>query len=163
MPFPPTTSRGDCHAGSPGRRRPLAAALFQGSSRVKAPLSREREAELAAQIQQGDLLARDELVQANLRFVVDDQASADMELLHDSVRKVLQGLLRDLGDREAGILNRYYGLDGEEALTLEQIGAGLGLTRERVRQLKERALERLRHPARASALLALAGGDGPLC
>ena len=48
-----------------------------------------------------------------------------------------------------------FGLDGSESLTLEQIGGLMGLTRERVRQLKERALGKLRHPARYQALLAL--------
>ena len=47
------------------------------------------------------------------------------------------------------------GIDGNEALTLEQIGGLMNLTRERVRQLKERALSKLRHPARYQALLAL--------
>ena len=52
-----------------------------------------------------------------------------------------------MGKREQLIIRRYYGLDGEEPLTLDQIGAQLSLTRERVRQLKERALTRLRDPA----------------
>ena len=51
----------------------------------------------------------------------------------------------------------YFGLEGTEALTLEQIGAGVGITRERVRQIKEMAFSKLRHPLRASALRKLAG------
>ena len=228
------------------------------------PLSREREVELAERITRGDMEARDELVQANLRFVVDvarqyqnrgltmaelvsagnmglmkaadrfdgergfkfisyavwwirqnmmrdisrathhlggDQRDvtvaeiaerlgvAEAEVLEtmlkakpeasldrtfeegddrnllstipdesnglpdDSVseqdsRAQIQGVLATLDDRERYIVRCYYGLDGEEPLTLEQVGGSMGLTRERVRQLKERALSRLRDPER---------------
>ncbi|MBI2636722.1 MAG: hypothetical protein HYW81_00820, partial [Parcubacteria group bacterium] len=61
--------------------------------------------------------------------------------------------------RGALILTWYYGLGGAAPMTLEQIGNRLGLTRERVRQLKERALSMLRHPAKADFLVLLAGGD----
>ena len=53
------------------------------------------------------------------------------------------------------IIRLYFGLDGTEALTLEQIGGLMSLTRERVRQLKERALGKLRAPERYQALQAL--------
>lgn len=53
--------------------------------------------------------------------------------------------------------NCYFGLDGSEAMTLEEIGALLGITRERVRQIKEKALSRLRHVSRARALESLLG------
>ncbi|MBW8839567.1 MAG: RNA polymerase subunit sigma, partial [Gemmatimonadetes bacterium] len=46
----------------------------------------------------------------------------------------------------------YFGLDGPEPMTLEEIGSLLGITRERVRQIKEKALSRLRHVSRARAL-----------
>jgi RNA polymerase primary sigma factor len=49
-------------------------------------------------------------------------------------------------------LRLYFGLDGSEPMTLEQIGAVLNITRERVRQIKEKALSRLRHVSRARAL-----------
>ena len=54
--------------------------------------------------------------------------------------------------REAEILRLYFGLDGEEPMTLDQIGSRFGLTRERVRQIKEKALHRLRHPSRCDQL-----------
>ena len=53
---------------------------------------------------------------------------------------------------EAKILRLYFGLDSPEPMTLEEIGAQLGITRERVRQIKEKALSRLRHVSRARAL-----------
>ena len=56
------------------------------------------------------------------------------------------------------IIRLYFGLDGKEALTLEQIGSLIGVTRERVRQIKERALGRLRHPSRYHSLQQLAEG-----
>jgi RNA polymerase primary sigma factor len=65
--------------------------------------------------------------------------------------------LAGLKEREAKILRLYFGLDGEEPMTLEQIGALLGITRERVRQIKEKALSRLRHVSRARALESFLG------
>ena len=85
------------------------------------------------------------------------QESPDAAVLRESAREQLQGVLSSLDERELRIIRLYFGLDGEEMLTLEQIGAGLGITRERVRQLKERAFSKLRHPTRASALRKLAG------
>jgi len=93
----------------------------------------------------------------NLLNILSDenQDSPDTEVLRDSAREQLEGVLNSLDDRELRIIRLYFGLDGNEALTLEQIGGLMNLTRERVRQLKERALSKLRHPARYQALLAL--------
>ena len=66
----------------------------------------------------------------------------------ESIEKVL-GTLKD---REAKILRLYFGLEGQDPMTLEEIGSQLGITRERVRQIKEKALARLRHISRARAL-----------
>ncbi len=68
--------------------------------------------------------------------------------LSDSIEEVLS----TLKDREAKILRLYFGLDGQEPMTLEEIGSMMGITRERVRQIKEKALARLRHVSRARAL-----------
>jgi RNA polymerase primary sigma factor len=57
-----------------------------------------------------------------------------------------------LKDRESKILRLYFGLEGEEGWSLEQIGAHLGITRERVRQIKEIAIGKLRHAGRARRL-----------
>jgi RNA polymerase primary sigma factor len=83
------------------------------------------------------------------------QEAPDTDVLRDSAREQLESVLNSLDDRELRIIRLYFGLDGNEALTLEQIGGLMNLTRERVRQLKERALGKLRHPARYHALLAL--------
>lgn len=60
--------------------------------------------------------------------------------------------LASLKEREAKILRLYFGLDESEPMTLEEIGTLLGITRERVRQIKEKALSRLRHVSRAKTL-----------
>jgi RNA polymerase primary sigma factor len=76
-----------------------------------------------------------------------DEATFEQALV-ESVHEALAGLK----EREAKILRLYFGLDGSEPMTLEQIGAVLNITRERVRQIKEKALSRLRHVSRARAL-----------
>ncbi len=86
-----------------------------------------------------------------------NQESPDAAVLRESARKQLQGVLSNLNDREMQVIRLYFGLEGEGVLTLEQIGAGLGITRERVRQIKEIAFSKLRHPLRAPALRALVG------
>ena len=83
------------------------------------------------------------------------QASPDTEVLSASARTQLESVLTNLDERELRIIRLYFGLDGHEALTLERIGGMMSLTRERVRQLKERALSKLRHPGRYEALLSL--------
>jgi len=83
------------------------------------------------------------------------QEAPDADVLRESARVQLEGVLNSLDVRELRIIRLYFGLDGNEALTLEQIGGLMHLTRERVRQLKERALSKLRHPTRYQALLAL--------
>lgn len=85
------------------------------------------------------------------------QASPDAEVLRDSAKEQLERALTSLDERELRIICLYFGLGGNKALTLGQIGGLMHLTRERVRQLKERALGKLRHPARSSALLELVG------
>ncbi len=76
----------------------------------------------------------------------------EQEAFEKALRANVEEALSTLKPREAMILRLYYGLDGEDAMTLEQIGEQLGVTRERVRQIKERALARLRHVSRARSL-----------
>ena len=85
----------------------------------------------------------------------NNQETPDNDVITNSARTQLEEVLESLDERELRIIRLYFGLDGTEALTLEQIGGLMGLTRERVRQLKERALGKLRHPSRYQALLAL--------
>jgi RNA polymerase primary sigma factor len=76
----------------------------------------------------------------------------DEQTFEKALAESIEDALRSLKDREAKILRMYFGLDGGEPLTLEEIGEQLGITRERVRQIKEKALSRLRHISRARAL-----------
>jgi len=76
----------------------------------------------------------------------------DEQTFEKALTESIEAALGSLKEREAKILRLYFGLDDEEPMTLEQIGALLGITRERVRQIKEKALSRLRHVSRARAL-----------
>ena len=79
-------------------------------------------------------------------------ATPDEETFEHALTESIERVLGMLKEREAKILRLYFGLDDEEPMTLEEIGALLGITRERVRQIKEKALSRLRHVSRARAL-----------
>jgi len=89
-----------------------------------------------------------------------DQVSAgpDDETYDRALHSTIQEALATLKEREAKVLRLYYGLEeGKDAMTLEEIGALLGITRERVRQIKEKALVRLRHASRARFLESFVG------
>ena len=77
------------------------------------------------------------------------QEPPDAAVLKGSVIELLKAELESLDERERKILRRYYGLDGGEPMTLEKIGGVMGLTRERIRQLRDRALAKLRGPSRS--------------
>ncbi len=76
----------------------------------------------------------------------------DDELMHDSLRKEIQRSLATLTDREADVILLYFGLNGTHAMTLEEIGARFHLTRERVRQIKEKGIKKLRQSSRSDTL-----------
>jgi RNA polymerase primary sigma factor len=73
-----------------------------------------------------------------------DSTSPDNDLLNDSLRREIERTLSTLTEREADIIRLYYGLYGRHSHTLEEIGEKFGLTRERVRQIKEKAIKRLK-------------------
>ena len=88
-----------------------------------------------------------------LDYLPDTQnAGPDQETFEHALSHSIEEVLDTLKEREAKILRLYFGLDEPEPLTLEEIGSRLGITRERVRQIKEKALSRLRHVSRAKAL-----------
>ncbi len=93
-----------------------------------------------------------------LDYLPDDVRPGPEQQAFEKALKInVEAALSTLKPREAKILRLYYGLDGEEAMTLEEIGQQLGVTRERVRQIKERALARLRHVSRARSLESFLG------
>ena len=92
----------------------------------------------------------------SLMDVLEDefQPAPDEALLDESLRLEIERALDSLSRREAEVINLYFGLNHEKALTLEEIGARFNLTRERVRQIKEKAIRRLRHASRSKSLRA---------
>jgi len=97
-----------------------------------------------------------EAEEQNLLDVLPDetQESPEMDTIRDCMRDQIENALSGLVNREAEIIRLYFGLSGEEPMTLDQIGSRFRLTRERVRQIKEKALLRLRHPSRSDRLRA---------
>ena len=86
-------------------------------------------------------------------YLSDDETLDPEEQTFESARiKEIRETLETLQPREAKIVKLYYGLDGNEPLTLREIGSIFNLSRERIRQIKERAIERLRHQSRARRL-----------
>ncbi len=81
-----------------------------------------------------------------------DSFSPDKELLIDSLRQEINRSLTTLTAREADVIRLYFGLNGATSLTLEEIGTRFDLTRERVRQIKEKAVRRLKHTTRSKLL-----------
>ena len=81
-----------------------------------------------------------------------DSQSPDKGLITDSLRKEIERALNTLTRREADIIRLYFGLNGIHAHTLEEIGEKFNLTRERVRQIKEKAINRLKHATRSKIL-----------
>ena len=81
----------------------------------------------------------------------------EKELVKESLRKDINRSLSTLTAREGEILRMYYGLNGKHPLTLEEIGDRFDLTRERVRQIKEKAIRRLKHTSRCKILRSYLG------
>jgi len=91
--------------------------------------------------------------------VIQDERTPlpDHELMRESLSKEVERALNTLTDREAEVIRLYFGLGREHSLTLEEIGEKFQLTRERVRQIKEKAIRRLRHTTRSKSLRAYLG------
>jgi len=87
----------------------------------------------------------------------DSQPSPDASLMSDSLKNEIERALSTLTEREAEVIKLYFGLNKEHSLTLEEIGEKFNLTRERVRQIKEKAIRRLRHASRSKNLRAYLG------
>jgi len=82
----------------------------------------------------------------------DEQPSPDTTLLSESLKTEIATALSTLSEREAEVIRLYYGIETEHAMTLEEIGEKFNLTRERVRQIKEKAIRRLRHASKSKHL-----------
>lgn len=87
----------------------------------------------------------------------DDIPSPEDGLMRNSLRKEIERSLSTLTSREADVIRLYFGLNGEHPMTLEEIGERFDLTRERVRQIKEKAIRRLKHTSRSKILKSYLG------
>lgn len=85
-------------------------------------------------------------------YVTDDTPRTDSNLMRESLNKEIQRSLSTLTDKERDVINLYYGIGMNHGLTLDEIGAKFNLTRERVRQIKEKAIRRLKHTSRSKLL-----------
>jgi RNA polymerase primary sigma factor len=85
-------------------------------------------------------------------FINDDTPGTDENLIRESLAKEIQRSLSTLSDKEREIINMFYGIGVPHSYTLDEIGSMYDLTRERVRQIKEKALRRLKHSSRSKLL-----------
>lgn len=87
----------------------------------------------------------------------DEEPSPDYSLMSESLKNEVKRALSTLSEREAEVIKLYFGLGTEYSMTLEEIGEKFNLTRERVRQIKEKAIRRLRHASRSKNLRSYLG------
>jgi len=81
-----------------------------------------------------------------------ESPNPDKALMHESLRVEIERALETLTPREGDVVRLYFGLGDESPMTLEEIGETFDLTRERVRQIKEKAIRRLKHTSRSKIL-----------
>ncbi|MEI6864894.1 MAG: sigma-70 family RNA polymerase sigma factor [Flavicella sp.] len=86
-----------------------------------------------------------------------ESPNPDKNLLHESLRVEIERALETLTPREADVVKLYFGLGEHQPMTLEEIGETFDLTRERVRQIKEKAIRRLKHTSRSKILMTYLG------
>jgi RNA polymerase primary sigma factor len=87
----------------------------------------------------------------------DEAITPETGLLYESLRKEIDRAISTLTQREADVVRLYFGLNGSHPMTLEEIGETFDLTRERVRQIKEKAIRRLKHTSRSKILKSYLG------
>jgi RNA polymerase primary sigma factor len=87
----------------------------------------------------------------------DEQPLPDFTLMTESLKKEVANVLSTLSEREAEVIKLYFGIGGDHSATLEEIGERFNLTRERVRQIKEKALRNLRQSKKSGRLKAYLG------
>jgi RNA polymerase primary sigma factor len=90
-------------------------------------------------------------------FINEDTPTTDNGLIRESLAREIQRSLATLTEKERDVINLYYGIGMAHGLTLDEIGAKFDLTRERVRQIKEKAIRRLKHTSRSKLLKAYLG------
>ncbi len=86
-----------------------------------------------------------------------NKTQVETGLLYESLRKEIDRAISTLTQREADVVKLYFGLNESHPMTLEEIGEAFDLTRERVRQIKEKAIRRLKHTSRSKILKSYLG------
>lgn len=130
----------------------IAEVLEMSENDVKeALMSSGRHVSMDAPLQEGEEGDMYDVVKSN------DTPSPDTNLIVESLRREIERSLSTLTPREADVIRLFFGLNGEQALTLEEIGEKFDLTRERVRQIKEKAIRRLKHGSRNKMLKSYLG------
>ena len=100
-----------------------------------------------------DIMVGDEEDTTIGSFIEDESVALDFSAIEDEGRnEVIQQVLQTLNERERFIITHRFGLNGGRAMTLDEIGSTLKLSKERIRQLEEEALRKLRNPRRAALL-----------
>lgn len=91
---------------------------------------------------------------SNLYDVVQSSESPmpDVHLMNDSLNVEVNRVLKTLSEKESEVISHYYGINKKQPMSLQEIGEAFGLTRERVRQIKEKAIRRLRHTSKSKIL-----------
>ncbi len=90
-------------------------------------------------------------------LINDDAPNADLGLIHESLSNEIERSLATLTERQREVVRLYFGLNMDHGMSLEDIGLEFDLTRERVRQIKDKALKRLRHTSRSKMLKSYLG------
>lgn len=144
----------------------ISSSLEQGLGREPSPDEIARELDLSAGEVSDTLKISNSHLSLDAPFSISEdnslidiledefQPAPDEDLLQASLKLEIEKALDTLTPREAEVISLYFGLNYEKALTLEEIGARFSLTRERVRQIKEKAIRRLRHASRSRSLRA---------
>jgi RNA polymerase primary sigma factor len=118
-----------------------------------------QEVEMTLKVSQNSLSLDQPFEQDGVNTLLDviedeDEPAPDRPAFDESLHTEIQKALDSLSPREAEVIDFYFGLTHSKSLTLEEIGARFSLTRERIRQIKEKAIRRLRHASRARSLQA---------
>jgi len=87
----------------------------------------------------------------------EDSTTPETQLLYESLQKEIDRAISTLSEREAAVIRLYFGLEGKHPMTLEEISEEFDLTRERVRQIKEKAIRRLKQTSRSKILKSYLG------
>jgi RNA polymerase primary sigma factor len=142
--------------------------LYRESLKLEQEFEREPTTEELAEISDTTIKWIEDLVQAYsgpvsledsseadrplIEYLISSDPRPEMQLMQDSLKKEISNLVKKLKEREKQVLTEYYGLGEDDPKTLEQIGKILNLSSERVRQIKERALQRLRKSTKSQLL-----------